>query len=114
TAAWARAGQTTVADAGDILKGAGRMPLASAEPEPVDPSAPAAPRDWRVLPDVLAVRAEPSDAAPELAQLFRNAQVEVTGPIANGWPPARVWNSPSGSAPRGPISPEPHPARDDR
>jgi hypothetical protein len=111
---WATAGQTTVANGGDILKEAGLIPLASTEPEPFDPSTPSAPRDWRVIPDILAVRAEPSDAAPELAQLFHNAQVEVTGPVANGWAPVRVWNSLSGWAPLGAISDEPYPVREDR
>ena len=110
---WARAGQTTVANGGDILKEAGLVPATSTEPEPPEPSGPP-PRDWRLVADAAAVRAEPSAAAPELAQLFRNAQVEVTGPDANGWAPVRVWNSLSGWAPTAAISPEPYPARDDR
>ncbi|HEY3080027.1 MAG TPA: SH3 domain-containing protein [Chloroflexota bacterium] len=111
---WARAGQTTVANGGDILKEAGLLPSAATEPEGPEASPQSAGRDWRVIADAMTVRTEPSTAAPEVVRVFRNAQVEVTGPIASGWAPVRVWNSLSGWAPALTISRESYPARDDR
>ncbi|TAK24915.1 MAG: hypothetical protein EPO26_04585 [Chloroflexota bacterium] len=118
---WARAGETTVANGGDILKEAGLVPQAASAPGTDTPrAAPVAPPgtvvrgDGRVVSDMATIRTSPSDDAPIVARLFRNAQVAIDGPESDGWVAARVWGTLHGWVRTSAITTESYPSSDTR
>ena len=119
---WARAGETTVANGGDIMKEAGLVPAGAVEPESASapgvgatvPGAAGGSTDARVTADSAAVVRTPGGL--EVASLFRNATVEVLGAAVDGpggaWLPVRLWNALTGWLPRAAVAMDGFPAQD--
>jgi hypothetical protein len=109
---WARAGETTVANGGDILKDAG---LISSDAVALDTAGVPAPSDdARVLAEVASIRRAPSEGSSEIARVFRNATLEITGPSAGGWVPVRLWNALIGWMPTSALTTDPFPTQDNQ
>lgn len=104
---WARAGETTVANGGDILKEAGLIP---AEATWSGGAAPTAGGDARLVVESATVHASPG--GPIVASIFRNAQVELTGQTTDDWVGVRLWNALAGWLPRQAVSIDPYPTQD--
>ena len=105
--AWAKAGEITVANGGDIMKEAGLVPPQAAQPD-VAPSSSGVVA--RLVADSDVVRLSPDGA--QVAGIFRNATVELTGQATDGWVGVRLWNALTGWLPRASVTTDPFPAQD--
>lgn len=107
---WARRGETTVANGGDLAKEAGLFPTAAIQPE-LSPRAPAA--TARVTANLAEVRTAPDEDAPLLARLLRNLPVRVTGERQVGaarWLEIDLWNALRGWVLASQVDFSPYPA----
>ncbi|MBM4418286.1 MAG: SH3 domain-containing protein [Chloroflexi bacterium] len=108
---WAKAGQTTVANGGDIMKEAGL--IGNGRTEGTAAPVHQRPDDFvRVTVDMAIVRSGPHTYATEVARIFKNAQMQKRGDTTDGWTPVRIWNSLDGWVAAGAITRDAYPATD--